>query len=691
MLDCRRLLGLVWIVLSVGGAARAEVTINEIMYNTPGFPDVEYVELINSGLTVVDLTGWYLIDDDNLHDRCFLVGSLAPGEYLVVAGRLDLFTQVFPLVTQVNLNEFDSAGGSSGFSLGNTTELLRLFDGTETLRDQVPYTDTAPWPTAPDGWGPSMELLSPLLDNALPQSWGSSNNPPPRGTPGSENTIFIADLPPVLSGVTRDVPLPQADDTVVVTAAASDDLGVATVELFVDVGTGFVPQPMLDAGGLFETSIAPRPTGSLVRYYAVVTDTLPQTDTFPAGAPSSFLAYTVGHIPPRLVVNEILASNQNGIEDGAGEQEDWVEILNLGITTADLQGMFLSDRLDETTAWPFPAVSIPPGGSTLIWCDDEPQEGVLHATFRLSRSGGEIGLFESVERGNVLIHGFTFGTQSADVSFGFVGDRGDAPEYLLPPTPLANNAPSSPFSDICINEFLTGSQLPGVPDWIELYNRGTLTVDIGGWHLSDDVDDPKRYPFPVPTLISPGAYLSVDSNTLGFGLSRSGEQILLADPSGLVGYDYIDFGEQFADVSLGRVADGATNWHFLTPTSQDLANQCDPAIAALEPIAGLRALGPTAWEWDASAAAVAYDTIQGDLADLRASGGSFTSSFVACHDDNSPSADAWDPVIPAAGAGYYYLVRGVNVACGFGTYDSGSSFQSESRDPEITAAVATCP
>ncbi len=246
MLDFRRLLGLLWIALSVGAGVRAEVTINEIMYNTLGSPDVEYVELINTGPSVVDLTGWYLIDDDNLHDRCSLVGSLAPGEYLVVAGRLDLFTQVFPLVTQVNLNEFDSASGSSGFSLGNTTELLRLFDGTETLRDQVPYTDTAPWPIAPDGFGPSMELLSPLLDNALPESWGSSNNPPPRGTPGSENTIFIADLPPLLSDVTRDVPLPQADDTVVVTAAASDDLGVATVELFVDVGAGFVAQPMLD-------------------------------------------------------------------------------------------------------------------------------------------------------------------------------------------------------------------------------------------------------------------------------------------------------------------------------------------------------------------------------------------------------------------------------------------------------------
>ncbi len=691
MLDLRRIIGSLWILLSVGAAVRAEVTINEIMYNTPGSPDVEYVELINTGLTTVDLTGWYLIDDDNLHDRCFLVGTLPPGEYLVVAGRMDLFEQVFPLVTQVNVNEFDSAGGGSGFSLGNTTELVRLFDGTDTLVDQVPYTDTAPWPMAPDGFGPSMELLSPLLDNALPESWGASNNGPPRGTPGSENTIFIADLPPLVSSVTRDVPLPEADDTVIVTAAASDDLGVASVELFVDTGAGFIAQPMFDDGGLFAASIAPRPSGTLVRYYVVVTDTLSQTDEFPADAPSSFLAYTVDHVPPRLVVNEVLASNQTGIADGAGEQEDWVEILNLGATTADLEGMFLSDRLDETIAWPFPAMSIPPGGSTLIWCDDEPQDGVLHASFRLSRSGGEIGLFESVEHGNVLIHGFTFGTQSADVSFGFAADAGDAPEYLVPPTPLANNAPSAPFSDICINEFLTDSQLPGVPDWVELYNRGTLTVNIGGWHLSDDVDDPKRYPFPDPTLIAPGAYLSVDSNTMGFGLSRNGERILLADPSGLVGYDYVDFGEQFPDVSLGRVADGAPFWHFLTPTSQDLANECDPAIAPLEPITGLRPVNTTAWEWDASAAAVAYDTVRGDLAILRASTGSFSASFLSCHDDNNPSVTTWDLTIPSAGAGVYYLVRGVNHACGFGSYDSGSPFQSESRDPEIAAAGAACP
>ena len=83
--------------------------------------------------------------------------------------------------------------------------------------------------------------------------------------------------------------------------------------------------------------------------------------------------------------------------------------------------------------------------------------------------------------------------------------------------------------------------------------------------------------------------------------------------------------------------------------------------------------------------------IQGDLQSLRASGGDFTTSLLACLEDNSLDASSSDTSVPPGpGAGYYYLVR--TYGCGqAGTYDSGEPSQVGSRDAEIAASGLSCP
>jgi hypothetical protein len=56
--------------------------------------------------------------------------------------------------------------------------------------DTVHYDDVAPWPTAPDGLGPTLELINPGLDNALAQSWEASCAT--HGTPGVQNCVFVS-------------------------------------------------------------------------------------------------------------------------------------------------------------------------------------------------------------------------------------------------------------------------------------------------------------------------------------------------------------------------------------------------------------------------------------------------------------------------------------------------------------------
>ena len=47
-------------------------------------------------------------------------------------------------------------------------------EGASNVIDRVVYDDDPPWPTEPDGNGPSLELVNPALDNALYSSWRPS-------------------------------------------------------------------------------------------------------------------------------------------------------------------------------------------------------------------------------------------------------------------------------------------------------------------------------------------------------------------------------------------------------------------------------------------------------------------------------------------------------------------------------------
>ena len=79
-------------------------------------------------------------------------------------------------------------------------------------------------------------------------------------------------------------------------------------------------------------------------------------------------------------------------------------------------------------------------------------------------------------------------------------------------------------------------------DWIELHNNGGEEVDLSGWHLTDDPDEPTSWEFPKGTRIPADGYLVIlaDGNTevpgeylhASFSLAGDGEFLGLADASG---------------------------------------------------------------------------------------------------------------------------------------------------------------
>lgn len=89
-----------------------------------------------------------------------------------------------------------------------------------------------------------------------------------------------------------------------------------------------------------------------------------------------------------VAINELLAANATGLTDEAGEFEDWVELFNGDRDAVDVSGWTLTDGPDLDVPWPIPDGTVLEAGDYLvITCDGTPDQGPLHADFKLSRNG----------------------------------------------------------------------------------------------------------------------------------------------------------------------------------------------------------------------------------------------------------------------------------------------------------------
>lgn len=110
------------------------------------------------------------------------------------------------------------------------------------------------------------------------------------------------------------------------------------------------------------------------------------------------------------------------------------------------------------------------------------------------------------------------------------------------------------------------------PDWIELWNPNPVAIDLGGYQLTDDPQDPGRYTI-SNLILGPGEYFVIDAATesrdgvlaTGFKLDRAADSYLaLLDPSGRILQSF-HYPRQRSNISFGPDWDGE-DIHFLKPT-----------------------------------------------------------------------------------------------------------------------------
>lgn len=256
--------------------ARADtpaVIINEIMYHPSSDVDNdEFLELYNTTANPIDLTGWCFTAGITL---CFSGVTIQAHDYIVVSPNSAQTLTTYGAVASANYTG----------KLDNGGETLTLRDSSNTIINSVLYDDISPWPTSPDGSGPSLELRDPLLDNTVASAWGGSVG---GATPNAQNSLVSLD-PPVLTDITQ--PTGVSDSASPTVTVQADNASI--VELVYKVGfASDQTLTMHDDGAhgdgaagdkIFGATIPSQAAGSLVRYKVVAQNvsadaSLPSTD-----------------------------------------------------------------------------------------------------------------------------------------------------------------------------------------------------------------------------------------------------------------------------------------------------------------------------------------------------------------------------------------------------------------------------
>lgn len=562
------------------------VAISEIHYRpSSGGTSREFVEIHNAGASSVDVSNWKFEGIDFI----FPFGTIVnPGSRMVIANNDNPSAFAAAYSSVIVLGHF--AG-----SLDNSDERISLIDRQGRVVSSVHYSDKAPWPTSPDGGGPSLELIDPFADIDHAANWKPSNAS--HGTPGQSNSSVLA-ATLVLSefSTTGFVEIQN-------TSAAMQSTAGWTLRVRQDSLTDLlvpVPTSNLHAGALLSIPInLPKNHGSLHLVDASnrTRDGLrygPQASGFSfsriGGAwtlskptPGAAQITAVQGSVSSLVLNEILANPLPG-------QDDWFEIANSSALPISLMGLHCSiDGKKQMIKVP---TAIGANSQIRIFAKEGSRNGDSIA-WNLPASGATLVLTTAA---GSIIDSLTYASQLEGSSLGRIPNASGTWAALPFPSPAAANheilTDVPQLHEVLVRNF-SGEINPWArrSAWIELKNPTASDIALDAWSLrsiSDASGQAPRWTIPSGTILSAGAHLRIWADPLAPATVSGSEQLNCAlaidsesrhdylawglellNPLGQV-VDQISWGMQIDDRSIGRAPAG--EWSLLDIPTPGVTN-----------------------------------------------------------------------------------------------------------------------
>jgi gliding motility-associated-like protein len=143
----------------------------------------------------------------------------------------------------------------------------------------------------------------------------------------------------------------------------------------------------------------------------------------------------------QVIINEFSCSNRNGLTDAFGDRGDWIELYNMGASTEDISGYYLSDNDGNLSKWQIPAgTTVPAGGYQMVFCSkrDLVNGNELHTSFGLTQTKNEW-IILTTSGGSIIDSLRIVNPTQKDHSYGRTTDAAQSWSIFPTPTPNAPN------------------------------------------------------------------------------------------------------------------------------------------------------------------------------------------------------------------------------------------------------------
>ena len=214
-----------------------------------------------------------------------------------------------------------------------------------------------------------------------------------------------------------------------------------------------------------------------------------------------------------LFINEVLASNKNGIKDESNSYEDWIELYNGSNSDLNINELYLTDKKDNPYKH---EIQLSDGvlisnDHLVLWADDDEDDGEYHLNFKLSKDGECIYLNQFIQGQLDQLDSLCFTQQLSDVSYGRTDDGSS--EFVFFNTPTPNEANSFATNIITSPEISSFEVYPNPSSdliTIELLSEEKIEIyDITG----------------ILVLTSSSRYVNIQNLKAGVYLIKKGKQI----------------------------------------------------------------------------------------------------------------------------------------------------------------------
>jgi len=284
----------------------------------------------------------------------------------------------------------------------------------------------------------------------------------------------------------------------------------------------------------------------------------------------------------------------------AGDELEFLELKNTGTNVLDLSGLRFTDGI--TFAFTN-GTRLAPGAffvlarSAIAMTAKYPGVSVNGLfTGRLDNAGEKLTLahllgtnafsfsYNNAVPWPITPDGYGFSLVRANVAGDPDSSRNWRPSASLGGSPGADD-PVVSIAPVVINEVLTHTDPPQL-DAIEVFNPTGTNVNIGGWFLSDDAAQSKKFRIPNGTTINAGGFMVFNESQFNttpgvppsFALSSHGESLFLFSgdaATNLTGYSHsFDYGAAANGVSFGRyiISTGEEQWPAMNSLTFNAAN-----------------------------------------------------------------------------------------------------------------------